>query len=189
MRARVDPPQFRVRDLAVPAVAGIAAHLLARGRGPGIAVCLAVGIDADAALCWQLAYRQCRAQWILLLAQVAGETDPETAPGGLSVLQGSGSLDDDAQLSAQPFHAEWTAQASPGKLLTPELAGHMAEAGCRRLVFGMECGSDRILRALGKPFTREQAEAAFAAGSRNDRPGRYGRDRQDRAGGDHWNGH
>ncbi len=46
--------------------------------------------------------------------------------------------------------------------LDEELLGHMKAAGCRMISFGIESGSDRVLRLMGKKVTRQRIERAIA---------------------------
>ena len=45
-------------------------------------------------------------------------------------------------------------------LVDPEMLGWMKKAGCQRIQFGVESGSERVLLHMQKGFTREQAEKA-----------------------------
>lgn len=46
-------------------------------------------------------------------------------------------------------------------LVDPEMLRWMEEAGCQRIQYGVESGSERVLLHLKKGFTREQAEKAL----------------------------
>ena len=60
-------------------------------------------------------------------------------------------------LIAGSLNIRWSAQAIPYRL-TPTLLEKMRKAGCHTLVFGVESGSQKVLRAMGKLFTIEDAE-------------------------------
>jgi anaerobic magnesium-protoporphyrin IX monomethyl ester cyclase len=49
--------------------------------------------------------------------------------------------------------------------LTIELAREMREAGCRRVFFGLESGSDEVLKIMNKSTTVERARSAVQAAS------------------------
>ncbi|HPQ68632.1 MAG TPA: radical SAM protein [bacterium] len=67
----------------------------------------------------------------------------------------------------EPLGLVWTANANL-PAMTPEIATAMKRAGCRRLWFGLESGSDKILQAFGKTQTpaliREKLRVCRAAG-------------------------
>lgn len=46
-------------------------------------------------------------------------------------------------------------------LIDPEMLGWMKKAGCQRIQFGIESGSNRVLQRLQKGFTPQQAEQAL----------------------------
>jgi radical SAM superfamily enzyme YgiQ (UPF0313 family) len=51
-------------------------------------------------------------------------------------------------------------------LMDEELLKTMAEAGCSMIFYGMESGSDKVLKRIKKRFTREQARAVIAQTAR-----------------------
>ncbi len=53
-----------------------------------------------------------------------------------------------------PIH--WCGCARFDKPLTHDLLAHMAEGGCRMLLFGLESASDKIIQRIGKGTTRER---------------------------------
>lgn len=60
-----------------------------------------------------------------------------------------------------PFDIEWTALAIPIKTLTLELLVKMKEAGCKRIVYGIESGSNAVLKLMNKNFTPEESSAVL----------------------------
>ncbi|MFA6092761.1 MAG: radical SAM protein [Elusimicrobiota bacterium] len=57
----------------------------------------------------------------------------------------------------------WEGQAVVRPGMDETLLPKMARAGCRRLSFGIESGSERVRRAMNKPFTNEEALRALRA--------------------------
>jgi len=56
----------------------------------------------------------------------------------------------------------WSGQAIGGNGMTSRLLKKMQAAGCYGLDFGLESGSETVLRRVGKPFTAKQAENVLA---------------------------
>jgi anaerobic magnesium-protoporphyrin IX monomethyl ester cyclase len=71
--------------------------------------------------------------------------------------------------AAQPLGVRWVGQMRADKV-DREVAAAMVEAGCQRVYFGVESGSDGILRRAHKGMTKDQirrgVRAAIAAGLR-----------------------
>lgn len=59
------------------------------------------------------------------------------------------------------YSLEWSGMAIPHRKMLPALCKKMKKAGCTRLIFGVESGSDRILRLMRKSFTTADAEKAL----------------------------
>ncbi len=59
-----------------------------------------------------------------------------------------------------PAHHDmrWTANAIIHPALTKDLLFMMAESGCKRLIFGIESGSERVLKLMKKPFKISDAK-------------------------------
>ncbi|MCL6451944.1 MAG: B12-binding domain-containing radical SAM protein, partial [Acetobacteraceae bacterium] len=55
----------------------------------------------------------------------------------------------------------WCAEARPEPAFTPELARDLAAGGCRLLLFGVESGSDGVLKAMRKGLTARTASRAL----------------------------
>ncbi len=58
---------------------------------------------------------------------------------------------------ANDWRLKWSAGISPNHPLTAAQFAKLAQAGCYRLEFGVESGSDRVLRSMNKRFTVERA--------------------------------
>lgn len=54
---------------------------------------------------------------------------------------------------------KWSGQITPRKRMTKELFGKMQRAGCYRLEFGVESGSEKIIGRMKKIFTVETSSA------------------------------
>lgn len=52
----------------------------------------------------------------------------------------------------------WQAMAIPRKAMTPDLLALMYEAGCRKLIYGVESGSDVVLKQMRKMFKAADAQ-------------------------------
>jgi radical SAM superfamily enzyme YgiQ (UPF0313 family)/MoaA/NifB/PqqE/SkfB family radical SAM enzyme len=69
---------------------------------------------------------------------------------------------------AKGWRLKWSAGISPNHTLTPAQFEKLAAAGCYRLEFGVESGSDRVLKAMNKRYAAADAvamcRAAAAAG-------------------------
>ena len=61
-----------------------------------------------------------------------------------------------------PFKIEWIALAIPWKLLRYDLLLKMRRAGCITLNYGIESGSDRVLRLMNKRLKVEEVEEVLA---------------------------
>lgn len=63
---------------------------------------------------------------------------------------------------------KWVANAVIRPELTPELIGRMAEAGCKKLIFGLESGSQKVLNLMKKNYKISDAKriikVAYEAG-------------------------
>lgn len=59
------------------------------------------------------------------------------------------------------YSLEWSGMAIPHRKMQPKFCKKMKKAGCTRLIFGVESGSDRILRLMRKSFTTADAEKAL----------------------------
>ena len=57
--------------------------------------------------------------------------------------------------------AEWTVECNPGTL-TPDFASALHESGCNRLSLGLQAAQPRLLHALGRIHTAEQAAQAVS---------------------------
>jgi len=68
-------------------------------------------------------------------------------------------------LIAKNLGIKWLSFASPAKLDEKTLE-KMAASGCHLLKYGIESGSDRILRLMRKPFNIEQASRVLKAGKK-----------------------
>ena len=55
------------------------------------------------------------------------------------------------------YSLEWSGMAIPHRKMLPGLCKKMKQAGCTRLIFGVESGSDRIIRLMRKSFTTADA--------------------------------
>ena len=55
----------------------------------------------------------------------------------------------------------WGGYARIDRRLTPELLQKMHEAGCHSVIFGLESGSDAVLRSMRKGFTAAQASTTI----------------------------
>ena len=66
------------------------------------------------------------------------------------------------EIAARGIDPAWTCFATPAGM-TPRLARAMKRAGCRGVEFGTDSGSSAMLRALGKPFGRDDIRAASLA--------------------------
>jgi anaerobic magnesium-protoporphyrin IX monomethyl ester cyclase len=66
-------------------------------------------------------------------------------------------------ISAPPQGAMWQAEARWDALPRPEWAHRLAKAGARNLIFGLESGSDEVLRSMNKGGTVPQAKRVIKA--------------------------
>jgi radical SAM superfamily enzyme YgiQ (UPF0313 family) len=66
------------------------------------------------------------------------------------------------EIVARQLRIGWTCFATPHGM-TPEMAQAMKRAGCRGVEFGTDAASPSMLRALGKPFPREEIRMASRA--------------------------
>lgn len=66
-------------------------------------------------------------------------------------------------LIASGRELRWGGQGVIRKEMTPELFAKMAAAGCQSFVFGVESFSDKILRLMDKPYTREEVRQVLTA--------------------------
>lgn len=62
------------------------------------------------------------------------------------------------QIIDSGLEISWSANAMPRKTLDYETLALMKRSGCRELTFGVESGSNRILRKMRKPFVSHEAE-------------------------------
>jgi anaerobic magnesium-protoporphyrin IX monomethyl ester cyclase len=60
---------------------------------------------------------------------------------------------------------KWTCLSRTGAM-PPELVGHMRDAGCEKVFFGLESGSNEVLRLMNKHATVEEAEETIRLFSR-----------------------
>jgi radical SAM superfamily enzyme YgiQ (UPF0313 family) len=77
--------------------------------------------------------------------------------GNMKVLE---SMCDD--LIAQPLGATWGGQALIRPQMTSEVISKMKRAGCSMISYGLESGSDTVLKAMGKPYTSALAERVLS---------------------------
>ncbi len=68
-------------------------------------------------------------------------------------------------MRASPLSFQWTGNFVARKGCSAELYRAMKAAGCKRLHYGIESGSDRVLGLMNKGYTAEQAEDALRRGS------------------------
>lgn len=68
-------------------------------------------------------------------------------------------------MQASPLSFRWTGNFVVNRRCTAELYRAMRRAGCTRLLYGIECGSDKVLRLMNKHYTAEQAANALRWGS------------------------
>jgi len=68
-------------------------------------------------------------------------------------------------MRVSPLTFQWTGNFVVHRRCTAELYGAMKTAGCKRLLYGIECGSDRVLRLMNKHYTAAQAANALRLGS------------------------
>ena len=77
------------------------------------------------------------------------------------------------EIKKRKLDVAWSAQARVDRI-DEEMLQEMKDAGCRELYFGVESGSDRILRYLRKGFTRKKIIEAFKISHKiGIRPGMY----------------
>ncbi|MCD6371117.1 MAG: radical SAM protein [Candidatus Aenigmarchaeota archaeon] len=77
------------------------------------------------------------------------------------------------EIKKRKLNISWSAQARVDRI-DEEMLQEMRNVGCSELYFGVESGSDRILRYLRKGFTRKQIIRAFEACHKiGIRPGMY----------------
>lgn len=60
----------------------------------------------------------------------------------------------------------WDSQAIPNKSLTENLLIKLKRSGCSTLIYGLEAGSDTILKKMKKPFTIQEVEGVIRATKR-----------------------
>tara|TARA_B100000674_G_scaffold498509_1_gene537316 strand:+ start:2226 stop:3572 length:1347 start_codon:yes stop_codon:yes gene_type:complete len=65
------------------------------------------------------------------------------------------------RFNSEGCHIEWIALATPNNQLKSEWLQSLANSGLHTLNFGLETGSPKIMRAMGKGFNLQQAEAAL----------------------------
>ena len=63
--------------------------------------------------------------------------------------------------NSEGCHIEWIALATPNNQLKSESLQSLANSGLHTLNFGLETGSPKVMRAMGKGFNLQQAEAAL----------------------------
>jgi anaerobic magnesium-protoporphyrin IX monomethyl ester cyclase len=68
------------------------------------------------------------------------------------------------EISSRGVEFEWECLSRVDSL-TDELAREMRKAGCRRVFFGLESGSDEVLKIMNKSITVERARSAVLATS------------------------
>jgi len=56
---------------------------------------------------------------------------------------------------------KWFGQAIPSNRMTTELLTKMKKSGCYKIEYGVESGSDKVLRNMRKPYTREIIEGTL----------------------------
>jgi len=78
--------------------------------------------------------------------------------GDIGVLETFSQLMIDGFVGKREVVLSWSGDIIIGKGMTPELFSKMERAGCRGLGYGVESGSDKVLRDMGKPFTSALAE-------------------------------
>ncbi|MCB9480102.1 MAG: radical SAM protein, partial [Deltaproteobacteria bacterium] len=61
-------------------------------------------------------------------------------------------------LIREKIHIKWSCGMSPNRRLTAEQFRKMAAAGCYRVEYGVESGSDTVLKRMGKEYKAEVAE-------------------------------
>jgi radical SAM superfamily enzyme YgiQ (UPF0313 family) len=61
-------------------------------------------------------------------------------------------------LASAPYAVDWTALAIPGPTMSAERLGRMREAGCSTLSYGVESGSERVLRLMRKRLVIAEVE-------------------------------
>lgn len=77
------------------------------------------------------------------------------------------------EIQKRKLEISWSAQGRVDRI-DEEMLREMKKAGCTELYFGVESGSNRILRYLRKGFTREQIIKAFKICHKTEiRPGMY----------------
>lgn len=57
-----------------------------------------------------------------------------------------------------PYGISWSGQAAARREMTKDFLEQLQLSGCDTLIYGIESGSNKILRLMGKPFTSEMAE-------------------------------
>jgi radical SAM superfamily enzyme YgiQ (UPF0313 family) len=62
-----------------------------------------------------------------------------------------------ALIVARGLPVEWSGNAIPSRHMSSEMLALLKKAGCQELIYGVESGSDRILRLMKKTFTAEHA--------------------------------
>ncbi len=65
------------------------------------------------------------------------------------------------RIVAEKLDIRWQAMAIPRKAMEPDLLELMHAAGCRKLIYGVESGSDVVLAQMRKMFKAEDAQAVI----------------------------
>ena len=65
------------------------------------------------------------------------------------------------KFNAEGCHVQWIALATPNNQLKTDILESLFKSGLHTLNFGLETGSPKIMRSMGKGFNLKQAEAAL----------------------------
>ncbi len=63
------------------------------------------------------------------------------------------------RLIASGANIQWLSQIAVHKSIDPEMLSLLKQSGCKSLYFGIESGSNRVLKFMNKKFTVEEAES------------------------------